>query len=247
MDSVTCSSGTTLDDVWTFSGGWNQVGNFPGPSRGDAGMAYDSASNEMVLFGGIGCGSVCGDSWTYGGGKWTSLGGTLPPARAGVAMAYDPNPSLQYVVMVGGMSSTGAVSPDVYEFNGAKWTLLSSSPGFTARYDASLAYDALDGYLVLFGGASQGGAPLSDAWEYAPGGWSQLASSTPVGPRWGLAMAFDPLGGPNGYTLMYGGNPSYDHWPTGGGDSPAQGDTWTYIGAGIPPGAPAWYEVTLVS
>ena len=250
VDSVTCSSGSTLDDVWTFSGAWSRIGTFPGPSRGDAGMAYDSASNQVVLFGGIGCGSICGDSWTYFGGKWTSLGGALPPAVAGAAMAYDPNPALQYVVMVGGVTSSGAASPDVYEFDGAtsRWTLLSGSPGFTARYDASLAYDALDGYLMLFGGAASGGVPLSDAWEYNPGGWSQIAASTPIGPRWGMAMAFDPLGGPNGYTLMYGGNPSYDFGGTAvGGGSPAQGDTWTYLGAGAPPSAPAWYEVSLVS
>ena len=234
-----CSPATVLNDVWTFSGGnWLSNGLFPGQARGDASIAYDIASSEVVLFGGIGCGSVCGDSWVYKFGSWAQVGGPLPAAVAGAAMAYDANPALQYVVMVGGRLSNGTISPDVYEFNGTKsqWTLLSRSPGFTNRYDASLTYDALDGYLVLFGGATTSGAPLSDAWEYTQAGWARLAASTSIGPRWGMAMVFDGVAGPNGFTLMYGGNPSYDLSFAVAPLAPGQGDTWHYLGDGVPPG-----------
>ena len=80
-------------------------GSGPGdgpPARAFAAAAYDAASHQVVLFGGIGAeGAALNDTWTWDGSRWTQQHpATSPPARAFAAMTYDPN--AHDVVLVGG-------------------------------------------------------------------------------------------------------------------------------------------------
>ena len=82
-------------------------GSGPGvspPARAFAAAAYDEASHQVVLFGGIGAsGAALDDTWTWNGATWTQQHpATSPPAREFAAMAYDPN--AHDVVLVGGHS-----------------------------------------------------------------------------------------------------------------------------------------------
>ena len=80
-------------------------GSGPGagpPARAFAAAAYDDASHQVVLFGGIGAeGAALNDTWTWDGSAWKQQHpATSPPARAFAAMTYDPN--AHDVVLVGG-------------------------------------------------------------------------------------------------------------------------------------------------
>ena len=82
-------------------------GSGPGvspPARAFAAAAYDEASHQVVLFGGIGAnGAALDDTWTWNGATWTQQHpATSPPAREFAAMTYDPN--AHDVVLVGGRS-----------------------------------------------------------------------------------------------------------------------------------------------
>jgi hypothetical protein len=55
-------------DTWTWDGTqWSQQQVSGPPARLRASMVYDAARDVTVLFGGVGCGDRCGDTWTLVG------------------------------------------------------------------------------------------------------------------------------------------------------------------------------------
>ena len=71
------------------------------PARTGAAMAYDAATESVVMFGGQADGGALADTWTWDGSNWTQQHpATSPSARAGALMAYDPES--HGVILVGG-------------------------------------------------------------------------------------------------------------------------------------------------
>src|SRR6266581_1529665 len=69
-------------------------------ARWDAPMAYDAATGNVVLFGGLGGVTVNG-TWTWDGATWAKQApATSPPALLGASMAYDA--AAGNVVLFGG-------------------------------------------------------------------------------------------------------------------------------------------------
>ena len=83
------------------------------------------------------------------------------------------------------------------------WTNVTSFVGTppSARSDASMVYDAADGYTVLFGGENSSGA-LGDTWIFNGSKWSELPASTAPSPRYAASMVYDTA---DGYVLLFGG------------------------------------------
>ena len=99
----------------------------------------------------------------------------------------------------------------------ATWTQLSPTTVPPARYDATMAYDAADGYTVLFGGVATSGATLDDTWVFQGGEWTHLNPATSPLPRAFAVMAYDAA---DGYVVLFGGD-------NAGG---TLGDTWAFRG-----------------
>jgi hypothetical protein len=131
-----------LGDTWEFSNGvWTNVtSRVPQPAPSAAGaFAYDTGDGYAVLFSGIGPNKVAKGTghtettdnytWTYSAGVWTNITGAVtPPPRFGAAIAYDPVDG--YVVMFGGLASTGAHVPtlkDTWTFEGGVWTNITKT------------------------------------------------------------------------------------------------------------------------
>lgn len=269
--SPTCSGTSVFGDYWkyTSSGGWKSLGSFSGGARGDASLVYDSSDGLIVLYGGIGCtAGVCGDSWTYSAGTWSSV---LVPgqlgARFGAAAAYFAAPGSSYVLLFGGQTSARAIKSDTWEFTVASgWVNVTpaNSPG--GRYDASMTYDSVDNCVVLFGGVSVYGVPLNDTWIWTLGStpWQELAAYPPppaapptggtpliqfpvISQRWSASMVYDPTDGAYGYTLLFGGATSEPIGAAGtmtGGYGPGQGDSWLLLVDPIPNTVPYWEQVS---
>ena len=157
-----------LGDTWEWDGAsWSQRASSGPASRVGHAMAYDPARRRVVLFGGNGNGGNLGDTWEWDGASWTLRASSGPSARYGHAMAYDS--ARGRVVLFGGFNWAASYAPlgDTWEWDGASWTLRTSSgPG--SRYAHAMAYDSLRGRLVLFGG-SGAEQDLGDTWEY--GSW----------------------------------------------------------------------------
>ena len=53
------------------------------PAREAAAMAFDSTTNQTILFGGFSNGQLLNDTWSWDGTKWTQLfPSNSPPARS---------------------------------------------------------------------------------------------------------------------------------------------------------------------
>src|SRR5437660_911502 len=106
--SGTTSSGAvanTPNDTWLWDGlqaNWSQVNPaHKPPGRVTAGMVYDAARQEILLFGGGVGNATLTDTWVWDGTDWTQkFPANSPPGRQGFAMAYDA--ARQQVVLFGG-------------------------------------------------------------------------------------------------------------------------------------------------
>ena len=161
---------------------WTQRRPASHPSaRSGTAMAYDTATNTAVLFGGstFGDRKVFAQTWTWNGSTWTKqTPATHPPARIFAAMAYDA--ATGTIVLFGGQNKTGLLG-DTWTWNGSTWTKHTLATHPSARSETSMAYDAATGTIVLFGGFDQSGN-LGDTWTWNGSTWAKHtpASSPPA-------------------------------------------------------------------
>src|SRR5262249_22445088 len=140
-----------VGDTWEWDGAtWTERAT-TGPARQNMGIAYDSARNRTVVFGGAG---PLGDTWEWDGATWTERATTGPAPRVDPAMVYDSARGRR--VMFGGYTpaggSFGTLFGDTWEWDGNTWTQRTNvgSPG--VRTNHPMAYDSVTGKTVLFGG-----------------------------------------------------------------------------------------------
>jgi hypothetical protein len=191
------------------------------PGRTNAAMAYDSARNRLVLFGGTGASGELSDTWESDGRAWSTFSsnaGTTPSARHGHSMAYDS--ARGRVVLFGGSDATDA---NIYEWSGQQWTAAvpTSTQNPAARTQASMAYDVQNRRVVMFGGTAPGTqAGNQEFWGWDGAAWTLLlpGGQTPP-PRYGAAMGYDSL---RGSLVLYGGTADGSTLLT---------DTWEFNGS----------------
>jgi hypothetical protein len=205
-------------------GSWQSysTSNSTPPARQDAAMAYDAASNQLILFGGKSAtGALLEDTWVWSGKAWQQLQPeTSPPPLAGPAMAYDSQ--LRELILFGGATgSPPSPTNGTWAWNGGSWVPLDLSAGGSsippARSDAALA--ASGGEFVLFGGVGAAGAVLGDTWTFNGSTWTQQTPATAPPGRSAGAATWDSS---TNQVLLYGGQDASGNW---------LGDTWTWDGS----------------
>ncbi len=174
-----------------------------------AGAVYDTGKKRVLLFD-----NRNSEIWTY---EWngtfreiaTPAAGEVPRVTGGAAFAFDDN--RRRVVMFGGgsVAEPGTSLNDTWEFNGARWTLVTPVDAIRppARKNAALVYDKIRGKTVLFGGRDVDGTSAvqkRDLWEWDGKRWTNVAisGSWPTA-RSDMAAAWDPF---RGAVAIYGGN-----------------------------------------
>lgn len=205
-------------DLWYWDGIWNGPYT-PGPSaRVNSAMAYDSARDRLVLFGGYAEGGALSDTWESRTANWLiwdkKTPTTSPPARSYHAMAYDPTRGT--VLLFGGLTGSNQKLGDTWEWNGTTWTQVGVTG--PTRYCHVMWFDSTRNRILIFGGIGPTGARLSDVQEWNGTSWIQV--SAPAGPsaRYGTAVAFDAS---TNRAVLVGGLDG-----TG-----VRSDTWTFDGA----------------
>ena len=88
------------------------------PPLAHSGFAYNTRSNEAVIFGGITKDKWSDETWIWDGNWHKVDSSNKPPAREKVAMAYDE--SRNKVVLFGGMMNTD-IFDDTWEWNSKNW------------------------------------------------------------------------------------------------------------------------------
>jgi uncharacterized protein (TIGR03437 family) len=222
-------------DTWVWNGSnWINQNLSLGPSvRYGHTMAYDSAHNQVVMFGGNGpfqpgC-SYLGDTWIWNGSEWTqATPQTSPPARAGHGMAYDS--ARGKVVVFGGVGASGFGNQctsqnlnDTWVWDGSNWTEESPKTMPPTLNSFAMAFDAAHGQTVLFGGVGAGGVfdANNDTWIWDGSNWTQESPQTSPSARTEYAMAYDST---HSQIVLFGGQLN-----TSG--LPVAADTWIWTGA----------------
>jgi hypothetical protein len=191
-------------DTWTLSGGqWDLVnaGASPNPRTATT-MAFDSTSDQVILFGGSGL----NDTWSFAHGSWTVLHPSRsPPGRLGATLANDP--SDDGLVLFGGEAIVGGLTPvtvynDTWVWANGTWTNLTATAGGPpARVFASSVYDSSADVVVLYGGSNFG--DFHDTWTFHSGRWSAVNTSGPTpGASVAVGLADDPS---DSGVLLFGG------------------------------------------
>lgn len=175
------TTGAYLNDTWLFdltSQEWTQVSSGGPSARATMVLVYDPVRDRVVLFGGLDAGGVDGETWEWNPAtrQWTQMAPVASPtARSDCAATYDV--VRQRVLIFGGFD--GAVRRrETYEYDGATWTLVSST-GPTVRSAAMMAYDPVQDRTLLFGGWT-GAACVQETWSWNGGTatWADLAPAT---------------------------------------------------------------------
>lgn len=180
-------------------------------------MAYDSARQRTVLFGGVWI-PISSGTWEFDSStlSWTAVTpASSPPARIRHAMVFDS--ARGCVVLFGGALTVGSSYSDTWEFDGATWTNRTPTTSPTARFSHAMAYDSVRQRTVLFGGASTTSV-LGDTWEWDGSSWVPRFTPSFPSARRETAMAFDEA---RNRVVLFGGTNGVVHL----------GDTWEFDGA----------------
>ena len=199
------------DDVWI-----RQSPTTVPSDRFDQVMAYDTARDRTVMFGGQSNsgGGALNETWEWDGANWNLMSPPdSPPATVGAAMTYDSTG--QQMVMFGGyVYGTGAIA-QTWTWDGMTWTQQHPSTSPPAREGFALAYDSHRGRVVLFGSEF-----LNDTWEWDGANWWQLSPAHSPSALYGPSLAFDAA---RSQIVLFGG--SSDELGDVG-----LNDTWTWDG-----------------
>ena len=177
-------------------------------------MAYDTARNRLVVFGGSTSGGsngeVLGDTWEWDGARWLTFKLSASPPAGGYLMAYDS--VRRRAVLFGGSQS------ETWEWDGASWQKKApalSPPSFTGK---TMAYDQRHALTVLFSSDK-----VSETWAWDGVDWRKLAPAASPSPRYNAAMAYDSI---RQRIVLFGGYLFVDATHYG-----SLSDTWEWDGA----------------
>jgi N-acetylneuraminic acid mutarotase len=195
-------AGNLLNDLWSYNpvtGQWTQVqsanattgtcasATWPAP-RMNAAMVWDSAHQQILLYGGIGASNrFLGDLWSYspssGSNNWTPIAcsGNGPGERAANAVWNGSQ-----MLLVGGMAKYGPLA-DVWSYtpgpgSAGNWQRLDDFPAGPRAYQ-TLVWDSTDNQLFAFGGLDLHGKQRSDFYSYSFGtGWQLISPQSASNP-----------------------------------------------------------------
>jgi cysteine-rich repeat protein len=204
-------------DTWELGrNGWQKFTD--GPASDDSPpplvlpkMVYDSARDEVVLFGGIQAGSTMDDrTWVRHGTTWTAKHPVpSPPPRVFQSMTYDAARGV--TVMTGGSDLSFNLLDDTWLWNGTTWTQVTT-PGPSVRTESAMAYDPVAQNVVLYGGLTTNpNTSLDDVWIW-DGAWHEVTTSAGLQPAPAEMASFtwDPAGAR--LLLTGGASRPFDVW-----------------------------------
>jgi len=206
--------GSYKNDLWCYDPVSNTWTN-PAPSgtlpsaRGYHAMVWDPVRNQVIMFGGFDATYPYykNDLWCYDpvSNTWTNPapGGTLPSARYGHAMVWDP--VRNQVIMFGGNTASDYKN-DLWCYDPVSntWTVKTPVSSPSARIYHAMVWDG--SRAIMFGGYGTSPTYKNDLWCYDPAGntWTNPApGGTLPSARSGHAMVWDPV---RNQVIMFGGS-----------------------------------------
>jgi hypothetical protein len=166
-------------------------GPVEGPSaRTGAMMAYDSARNRLVLFGGGTATDDYADTWEWDGAHWSERANMGPDPRQFGTMVFDSARGRTILFGGGTSGSPPSLYDDTWEWDGTSWTQVASG-GPPPRYKGGMTWDSGRSRAVLYAGVGNS-KTLNDVWEWDGTAWMGRFAVNGPGPSSSLAFAYDP-------------------------------------------------------
>lgn len=173
----------SYNDTWVFNYNANTWTNvtpaISPPGRHSFGIAYDSESDRVIIFGGFlyGSGGYFADeyyskeTWAfdYNSNSWENLTTSSgPDGRTHHNMAYDSESDR--IIMFGGYHYADDSYGDEtwsFDYNSNTWTQKDALGTSPFKYKQSMAYDSESDKIIIFGGSSTSVYDISDeTWTY---------------------------------------------------------------------------------
>jgi hypothetical protein len=182
---------TTLEwdgSAWTEH---PEVGEGPG-SRGGTGLAYDTAADALLLFGGAVGFELQPDTWTWDGTTWTQVATSGPPPRFTSLMAAERDGD---IILQGGHwvdGNDGDFYADTWRWDGESWTEVTPQVGPGKRVNApGVWHPGLAGIVMVGGGTGLDSPFADDTWLWRDDTWTEISGDVEPSPRNGHALAYD--------------------------------------------------------
>jgi hypothetical protein len=171
--------GYTFDDTWAYNSAantWSQLSPaVHPPGRTEAAIAYDSAHDVVVLYGGLSM-SALQDTWQYAPSTntWTQISAPgTPGPLAGHSMVYDT--VNKKIVLFGGYAAYNGPALNaiwIYDAGTRTWTNPQPANPPAGAYYPAMAFDSARGVVVLYGGPA-----LMWTYNVATNAWTQATVS----------------------------------------------------------------------
>ncbi len=200
------------NETWEWTGSdWVELDPATSPPPlAEQAMAYDPATGQILMFGGLGGTPQTGFSatngtWAWNGSTWQQLTpSTVPSVRREAAIGWDAATS--QLIIYGGEASAELSDTWIWNATTNNWTQQAPkvSPGPLAY--APLVYDSTTGQMLLIAGSSASGSALSTVWDWSGSNWIEQTPSTVLTPA-----RFSPVAGYDTSTsqlLLFGGDSS---------------------------------------
>jgi hypothetical protein len=190
------------------------------PFRATEGLAFESNSGLVVMFGGSST-VLLADTWIFVGNTWLQQApANSPSPRTNLSLAKSP--TTQRVVLFGGATGPGQVDAATWEFDIGTMNWIDVTPVFgpspVGRQHANLVYDSRRGRTVLFGGTDGASSQFfGDTWEWNGSVWTNVTSAVNPPARAWHSMTYDSG---RGRTVLFGGY-----------NGSQLGDTWEWDGS----------------
>ncbi|MCU0862374.1 MAG: kelch repeat-containing protein [Planctomycetes bacterium] len=203
---------------------WTQslTGTQPG-LRSLQGMAYDSARQRTVMFGGWNYpnGLFNSQTWEWGGTAWSQIQtASAPSARSHCMLAFD---SVRNRIVLFGGYIAGSTFGDTWEYDGSNWLQRQPANSPSPRSGSTLAYDPVRQVTVLFGGYLSPSVEDNQTWEWNGSNWTRRFPAQQPSARSDMTVCYNPV---TQRLLAFGGNAAgvdfRDLWAY-------NGTNWTFL------------------
>ena len=212
------------DETWEWDGtAWRQFAPSPPGARAAASMAWEPASQSLVLYSGNGPdaepGVIRDDAWAWDGAVWTRLSERGPaPGRWPAAMVAGETGQ---VLVYGGHQVSEGLPPalgDTWVWADGTWSPVDDAGGPGPLVNAqALVHPTLG---VLLAGGSDMDAENGDVWRWSGEGWEIYAREV-LPARQAFGMAYDEA---RGVVVLTGG-------VVEPGDTARHQDVWEWSGS----------------
>ena len=224
-----------VDGLWAWDGlQWTRLGGAGPTKRVNACLAYDSAREVVVLFGGVDS-TPRNDTWEWDGTSWHKRVPKRPPRPRVSPKGCAFDAARERLVLFDGSVDVGGVIDGearntTWLYDGAVWERINEYPGLPAsRQGAAGTFFEPTGQLLIFGGQTVERGATDDFWAFGANEWQRMNTAPPARSEATMAAPGASATGspPVTFALLFGGRDA-----TG----KALGDTWLYTGS-------TWQEV----